>query len=200
MAIISNSTQHVPSWEAASFSVKLQSIIPAVYIICRINTEEIAGGLEDTFLYRKLYPSLCAGPPASSTCVSKTQQAGRIWHWNRTIRMPGELQASDRISLIFISLRGILRIVKCIYTWSQQRIQWHTNTISLFCKTQYTILQQYKTIRGTTKQLKFTAYGIKTTPFTVRSIHREVRSIYRVLQNAAGSQCCWQVTSRYGRL
>jgi hypothetical protein len=43
------------------------------------------------------------------------QQAGQIWNWNRTIRMPGEMKASDRISLIFVSLQGILQIVKRPY-------------------------------------------------------------------------------------
>ena len=39
--------------------------------------------------------------------------------------------------------------MKCIYTWSQQRIQWYINTLSLFYKKQYTTLKQYNTIKGT---------------------------------------------------
>jgi len=78
------------------------SILRKLLVVLKIN-----------FYIRKVYPSLCAGLPASSMCVFKTQQqAGRIWNWNRTIRMPGELKASDRISLIFMSLRGILWIAK----------------------------------------------------------------------------------------
>jgi len=65
---------------------------------------------------RKEYPSPCAGPPDSSMCVFKTQLAGRIWQCNRTSRLPGEMGASDEVLLIFMGLRGILRIVKCIYT------------------------------------------------------------------------------------
>ena len=46
----------------------------------------------------------------------RLQLAARIWHWNRTSRMSGELQASDRVLLIWICLRRILWIVKCSYT------------------------------------------------------------------------------------
>ena len=46
-----------------------------------------------------------------------------------------------------------------------------------------------------------TIYWIQqnTTPFTLRSQHMAVRPIYRVPQNAAGCDCCWQASSRYGQ-
>jgi hypothetical protein len=77
--------------------------MPAAYVIRRFNTEEAAGGLEDTFvLIRKVHPSPCAGPPVSSMCVFKIQLAGRIWQCNRTSRLPGEMEASDEVLLIFM--------------------------------------------------------------------------------------------------
>ena len=49
--------------------------------------------------------------------VFKTLQlATWVWQWNRTSRLSGELQASDLVLLICMSLRGILWIVKCSYT------------------------------------------------------------------------------------
>ena len=40
--------------------------------------------------------------------VFKTQLAWRIWHWNRTSSLPVELGACDRVSWIFMSLKGTL--------------------------------------------------------------------------------------------
>jgi len=53
---------------------------------------------------------------SSSTCVQNTTTGARIWHWNRTSRVSGELQASDEVPLVCICLGGILWIVKCSYT------------------------------------------------------------------------------------
>ena len=39
----------------------------------------------------------------------------------------------------------------------------------------------------------------KTMLFTLHWIHRVDWSIYRVPQNAAGCDCCWQASSRYGQ-
>ena len=40
--------------------------------------------------------------------VFKTLQlAARIWHWNRTSWLCGELQASDRVPLICMGVRGM---------------------------------------------------------------------------------------------
>jgi hypothetical protein len=64
----------------------------------------------------KVNPCLCADRQTVPLLFKTLQLAARIWHWNRTGRLSGELQASDLIPLICMSLRGILWIVKYSYT------------------------------------------------------------------------------------
>ena len=140
---------------------------------------------------RQLVPRVC----------SKHNWAGRIWHCNRTSRLPGELGASDKARLIFMGLRGILRIVKCIYTWSQQRIQRYINTISLFYKTQNSTvtIQSNRRYNDTQHILLHNAYRRHLHLQYVKYTGRSGPFIVSPRLPPAVS-CCWQVSSRYGHL